>query len=70
LLSFHFGEERFRRHKPKGVVKEHLNKLGMPWEYKTYVWEEEEVHLNTITYDKVFFKRQGMPLGRFVDEYK
>jgi len=70
LLSFHFGEDRFRRHNPKGVVKQHLNKLGLPWEYTTDVWEEEEVHLNTRTYDEVLFKRQGRPLGRIVDEDK
>jgi hypothetical protein len=33
LLSYHFGEERFRRHDPKKVIKEHFNKLGVPWEY-------------------------------------
>jgi len=67
LLSFHFGEERSRRHDPKRVVKEHFNKVGLPWEYTTNVWEEEEVHRNARTYDKVSFKRQGMPLGRIVD---
>jgi hypothetical protein len=25
LLSYHFGEERFRRHDPKKVVKEHFS---------------------------------------------
>jgi hypothetical protein len=46
LLSYHFGEERFRRHDPKGVVKDHFNKMGLPWEYTTETWDEEEVHHN------------------------
>jgi hypothetical protein len=57
LLSYHFGEERFKRHDPKGVVKEHFNKVGLPWEYTTEVWEEEEVHRSARTYDEVTFKR-------------
>jgi hypothetical protein len=57
LLSYHFGEERFRRHDLKKVVKEHFNKLGVPWEYTSEVWEEEEVHCNARNYDEVIFKR-------------
>jgi hypothetical protein len=41
----------------KKVVKEHFNKLGMPWEYTSEVWEEEEIHCNTRNYDEVVFKR-------------
>jgi hypothetical protein len=33
LFSYHFGEERFRRHDPMGVIKEHFNEVGLPWEY-------------------------------------
>jgi hypothetical protein len=40
FLSYHFGEERFRRHDPKEVIKEHFNKVGLPWEYTTKVWEK------------------------------
>jgi hypothetical protein len=40
LLSYNFREERFRRHDPKKVVKEHFNKLGVSWEYTSKVWEE------------------------------
>jgi hypothetical protein len=57
LLSYHFGEERFRRHKPNGVIKEHFNKVGFPWEYIIEVLEEEEIHRNARNYDEVTFKR-------------
>jgi len=30
FLSYHFGEEIFRRHNPKGVVKYHFNKVALP----------------------------------------
>jgi hypothetical protein len=30
LLSYHFGEEIFMRHDPKKIIKEHVNKLGIP----------------------------------------
>jgi hypothetical protein len=70
LLLYHFREERFRRHKPKGVVKGNFNKVGFPWEYTTNVWEEEEVHCSARTYDEVTFKRCGKPLGRIVDKDK
>jgi hypothetical protein len=56
LLSYKFGEERLRRHNPKKVVKEHFNKIGLPWEYTSENWEEEEVHCNVRTYDDVLFK--------------
>jgi hypothetical protein len=42
---------------PKKVIKEHFNKLGVPWEYTSEVWEEEEIHCNARTYDEVIFKR-------------
>jgi hypothetical protein len=44
FLSYHFREEIFKRHDPKKVVKEHFTKLGIPWEYTSTTWEEEEVH--------------------------
>jgi hypothetical protein len=40
LLSYHFGEERLGRNDPKKPSKEHLNKLGVPWEYTSEVWDE------------------------------
>jgi hypothetical protein len=55
LLSYHFKEERCRRHDPKKVVKKHFNKLGVPWDYTSEVWEEEEIHCNTRTCDEVNF---------------
>jgi hypothetical protein len=70
LISYHFGEERFRRHDPKKIVKEHFNKLGVPWEYTSEVWEEEEVHCGARTYDEVITRRQGKPIGRIIDEEK
>jgi hypothetical protein len=35
LLSYHFGEEWFRRHDPKNTMRDHFNKIGLPWEYTT-----------------------------------
>jgi hypothetical protein len=70
LLSYHFGEERFKRHDPKGIVKEHFNNIRLPYEYTTDLWEEEEVHQNTRTYDEVIFNRRGQPKGRIADEEK
>ena len=55
LMSYHFGEERFKRHDPKEVVKDHFNKMGLPWEYTTNIWDEEEVHQNACTYDDAIF---------------
>jgi hypothetical protein len=57
LLSYHFREEIFRRHDLKKVIKEHFNKLGVPWEYTLDTWEEEEVHYGARTYDEVISKR-------------
>jgi hypothetical protein len=59
MLSYHFGEERFRRHDPKGIVREHFNNIRLPYEYTTDLWEEEEVHQNSRTYDEVIFNRHG-----------
>lgn len=44
VLSYHFGEERYKRHDPKNIVRDHFDKIGLPWEYTTDIWEEEEVH--------------------------
>jgi hypothetical protein len=68
LLLYHFREERFRRHDPKKVIKENFNKIGVPWEYTSEVWEEEEIHCNARNYDEVIFKRQGKPIGRIAYE--
>jgi len=57
LLSYHFGEERFKRHDPKKVIKECFNKIGLPWEYTSEIWEEEEVHCDAKNYDEFLFKR-------------
>jgi hypothetical protein len=70
LLSYHFGEERFRRHDLKGVVKDHFNKVGFPWEYTTYVWEEEEVHQMQELTMRSPSRDEASPLGRIVDEEK
>jgi hypothetical protein len=35
LLSYHFEEERYKRHDPKNTVRENFNKIGLPWEYTT-----------------------------------
>jgi hypothetical protein len=70
LFSYHFGEERSRRHDPKGVIKEHFNKVEFPWEYTTEVWEEEEVHHSARNYNDFTFKIMGIPLGRIPDDNK
>jgi len=67
---YHFGEERFRGDDPKGVLKDYFNKVCLPWEYTTYIWQEEEVHRGARSYDEVAFKRRGKPLGRIADEDK
>jgi hypothetical protein len=64
FISYHFREERFRRHDPKKVVKEQCKKYGAPWEYTLSIWEEEEIHSKEKTYDEVINLRQGKPLGR------
>jgi hypothetical protein len=45
------------RHHPKKVVKEHCNKYGIPWEYTSPIWEEEEIHCEEKTYDEVITRR-------------
>jgi hypothetical protein len=40
FISYHFGEERFKRNDPKKVIEENFNKLGVPWEYTSKLWEE------------------------------
>jgi hypothetical protein len=57
LLSYRFGEERFRRDDPKGVIKYYCKKICLQWEYITEIWDEEEVHRNTRTYDDIIFNR-------------
>jgi hypothetical protein len=37
LLSYHFGEERFRRHNPRNIVREHFNNVRLPYEYTTKI---------------------------------
>jgi hypothetical protein len=68
LLSL--GEEIFRRHDLKGVVKDYCYKIGLQWEYMIDIWDEEEVHQNARTYDEVIFNRRGQPIGRITDEEK
>jgi hypothetical protein len=70
LLSYHFEEERYRRHEPKNTMRERFNKIGLPWEYTIDLWEEEEVHQNAKTYDDVIFNRRGKLRGRITDEEK
>jgi hypothetical protein len=67
LLSYHFGEERYKIHDPKNIVRDHFNKIGLPWEYTIDLWKEEEVHQNSWTYDEFIFNRRGQPRGRIVD---
>jgi hypothetical protein len=33
LLSYHSGEERFRRHDPKNIYNEHFNSMRLSYEY-------------------------------------
>jgi hypothetical protein len=40
LLFYHFGEEIFRRHDPKGVVKYYFYKIGLQLEYTIDIWGE------------------------------
>lgn len=68
LISYHFGEERFRRHYPKKVVKEHFTKYIIPLEYTSATWEEAKVHYGAKKYNEVISKRQGKPIGRITDE--
>jgi hypothetical protein len=68
LLSYHFGEERFKRHDPRNIVREHFNSVKHPYEYTTDIWEEDEVHQNAKTYDEVIFNRCGQPKRRIIDE--
>jgi hypothetical protein len=70
FLSYHFGEERFRRHDPKNIVKEHFHSMRLPYEYTTEFWEEEGVHQNSRTYDEVIFNRRGQPKGRIMQMKK
>jgi hypothetical protein len=71
LTSFHFREEIFWRHDPLNIVKEHCISHRYRWEYKTDVWEEEEITLSHVrTYHDVIFKRRGNPLGRVSDEQR
>jgi hypothetical protein len=68
LLSYNFGEERFRRHDPKNIAKENFNSMTLLYEYTTEFWKEEEVHQNDITYNKVIFNRWGLPKRRIADK--
>jgi hypothetical protein len=38
LLSYHFGEENFKRHDPNNIVKEHFHRMRLPYEYTTEFW--------------------------------
>jgi hypothetical protein len=33
LLSYHFGEERLRRHDPRNIVREHFDSVRLTYEY-------------------------------------
>jgi hypothetical protein len=61
LLSYGFGEERFRRHDPKKVVREYCIQNKFTWEYTSTFWEEEENHCGAHSYDEVIARRQGQP---------
>jgi hypothetical protein len=43
LLSYHFREEWFQKNDPNNVVRDHFNKMCLPWEYTIDIWEEEEI---------------------------
>jgi hypothetical protein len=70
VASYHFGEERLEGMTRRRFIKEHFNKLGVPWEYTLEVWEEEEVHCGVRNYDEVIFKIHGKPIRRIFDEEK
>jgi hypothetical protein len=70
LKYFHFREEIFRRHNPLDVVNTQWSNCKYRWDYTTYVWEEEEIQYQSITYQDVIFKRRGNPLGRIEDEQR
>jgi hypothetical protein len=49
-------------------MRDHFNKIGLPWEYTIDIWEEEEVHQNSWTYDEVIFNRSGHSRGKSYEE--
>jgi hypothetical protein len=61
LLSYGFGEECFRRHDPKKVVREHCIQNKYTWQYTSIFWKDEEPHCGARTYDQVIARRQGQP---------
>jgi hypothetical protein len=68
LLYYHFGEEIFRRHDPRNIVREHFNSVKIPYEYTINFWKEEEMHQNERTYDEVISNMCGHPKGMIIDE--
>jgi hypothetical protein len=61
LLSYGFGEERFRRHDPKKVVREYCIQNKFTWQYTSTFWEEEATHCGAHSYAEVIARRQGQP---------
>jgi hypothetical protein len=51
-------------------MRDQFNKISLPWEYTIEIWEEEEVHQNAWTYDKVIINRSGHSRGIIADEEK
>ena len=42
--------------------------MRLSYDYTIEFWEEEGVHQNSRTYDKVIFNRRGHPKGRITEE--
>jgi uncharacterized protein YktA (UPF0223 family) len=68
LLSYHFGEEIFRRNDPRNIVMEHFNSIRLPYEYTIDFWEKDEVHKNYKTYEEVISNKCAHPKGMIIDQ--
>lgn len=53
LTTFHFDDERFRRHNPLNIVSRHCHACKYRWPYQKEVWHEEEIYRRASSLDEV-----------------
>ena len=56
LVGCHLKNGRFKRHEPKGLVKQHADQLIITWNYTHDHWEEEEKLRRAMSWEEIQIK--------------
>jgi hypothetical protein len=58
MESYHFGEERFKRHDPGSIIPTRALQVNLTWPYTHEKWKEEDVKRRARSHDEVLFRIQ------------